>query len=89
MGKMKDAYNKIKPTSRQIKKQKQQQVDEQIVNNMCVFLKEKWKIDEIDDVKFTCNHCLKIAYDSELNDINGYVTDDDLIESSNNRLRHM
>jgi len=51
---------------------------------MCIFLKNKWK----NDVKFTCFNCLQLAYESEVNETNGYVTDEDLIKSSNNKLRH-
>ena len=49
------------------------------------FLEEKWS----KKVNYTCDHCLEIAYLSELNGTTGYVTDDDLIILSNYKLKHM
>ena len=51
---------------------------------MIDFLEKTWK----NKVKYTCLECLKTAYDSVKNNKNGYVTDDELIESSCNTLRH-
>jgi hypothetical protein len=48
-------------------------------------VKQKWKNN---DIKYNCGYCLKEAYNSEINDSQGYVTDEDLIESSNNKLKH-
>lgn len=48
-------------------------------------LKQKWK----NDVNYTCIHCLKIAHNSVINGNYGYVTDEELIVSSKNTLRHM
>ncbi len=39
-------------------------------------------------VKYSCDSCLQVAYESIRDGRNGYVTDEELIESSNNRLRH-
>jgi hypothetical protein len=39
-------------------------------------------------VKYTCENCLREAYCSVVNNVNGYVTDDELIISSKNTLRH-
>ncbi len=50
---------------------------------MIDFLEEKWK----NKVSFTCEECLKIAYSSELSNTTGYVTDEELIKSSNNKLQ--
>lgn len=50
---------------------------------MCIFRK-KYN----NKVKYNCIHCLKIAYVSELNGYNGYVSDEDLITSSNKKLKH-
>ena len=51
---------------------------------MKLFLEEKWS----KKVNYTCCNCLEIAYLSELNNTTGYVTDDELIELSNNKLKH-
>jgi hypothetical protein len=79
MGKLKDGLKKNKY---EIIKKQNKIADEQKI--MCIFLKNKWK----NDVKFTCFNCLQLAYESEVNETNGYVTDEDLIKSSNNKLRH-
>ena len=39
-------------------------------------------------IKYTCIHCLKHAYRCEKENTSGYVTDEDLIESSNYKLKH-
>jgi len=84
MGKLKDAYNKCKPTDRQIKKQKKDIVDNINFNKMRDFLEKKWN----NTITYKCIHCLQEAYDSELNNIQGYITDEELIISSNNKLKH-
>lgn len=73
-------YNKLKPTKRQQKKQKQQAAFE----TMRAFLADKWN----HEVKFTCFCCLETAYKSEMQNMAGYITDDDLILSSQGRLKH-
>ena len=80
MGKLKDAYNKCKPTDRQIKKQIKNEAD----NKMCDFLEKKWN----NTITYKCVNCLREAYYSELNNTQGYITDEDLIISSNNKLKH-
>ena len=85
MGKLKDNYNKIKPTLRQNKQNKKNEKDKIEINKMCEFLKQKWKNN---DIKYNCGYCLKEAYNSEINESQGYVTDEDLIQSSNNKLKH-
>ena len=84
MGKLKDNYNKAKPTQRQVKKNRQKEITDSNNAAMCSFLEKKWN----NTVHFSCEHCLKEAYDSELNNTQGYVTDEELIESSNNKLKH-
>lgn len=84
MGKLIDAYNKSKPTDRQIKKQNKNNVDNRKFNEMCSFLEKKWN----NTIAYKCNHCLQEAYNSELNNTQGYVTDEELITSSNNKLKH-
>lgn len=84
MGKQRDAYNKCKPTDRQIKKQKKDNADNIKFNEMSKFLEQKWN----NNIIYKCNHCLEEAYYSELNNIQGYVTDEELIVSSNNKLKH-
>lgn len=39
-------------------------------------------------IKYTCIHCLNHAYRCEKENTSGYVTDEDLIESSNYKLKH-
>lgn len=54
---------------------------------MIKFLEEKYQR----EIKYSCVHCLKIAYDFEKYGTkvsNGYVTDEELIESSNRKLIH-
>lgn len=51
---------------------------------MLEFLEKKWKR----KVKYTCKHCLDTAYNATLNNERGYITDEDLIESSNHTLKH-
>lgn len=84
MGKLKDTYNKIKPTNRQIKKQKNNVKINIKVNDMHNFLEKKWN----NTVNYTCIHCLEEAYNNELNNEQGYVTDEELIKSSKNKLKH-
>ena len=51
---------------------------------MVTFLENKWE----NDISFSCYHCLETAYNSVLNNQIGYVTDEELINSSNNTLKH-
>lgn len=53
-------------------------------NDMIIFLEQKYKR----TIKYSCVHCLKTAYESEINGITGYVTDDELVESSNGKLKY-
>ncbi len=84
MGKLKNAYNKCKPTDRQIKKLNKNKSDTSKFNEMRDFLEKKWN----NNVTYNCVHCLQEAYYNELNDTQGYITDEDLIISSNNKLKH-
>lgn len=84
MGKLKDGYNKCKPTDRQIKKQIKNNNDNIKFNKMCDFLESKWN----NTITYKCAHCLQEAYDSEVNNTQGYITDEELITSSNNKLKH-
>lgn len=54
------------------------------INEMVILLESIWKR----KVTYTCVHCLREAYNSVINNTKGYVTDEDLIESSNNMLKH-
>ena len=74
----------MKPTRRQMKKKMRKETTERENISMCSFLEKKWK----NVVHFSCGHCLKEAYESEVNDCQGYVTDEELIESSNYKLQH-
>jgi len=84
MSKMKDTYNKCKPTDRQIKKQNKNNTNNIKLNEMCDFLEKKWN----NTVTYKCANCLQEAYNCELNDTEGYITDEELIISSNNKLKH-
>jgi DNA-binding HxlR family transcriptional regulator len=70
-----------KRTLKKIIKQKKKE-DEK--NNMINYLENKWK----NKVLYSCEECLKTAYFSELEDMRGYVSDEELILSSKNKLRH-
>ncbi len=83
-GKLKNNYNSIKPTKRQQKKQAAKQKETDNINQMVQYLESKWK----NKVTFSCGHCLIEAYTSVINDTNGYVTDEELIKSSNDTLKH-
>ncbi len=83
-GKLKKNYNSIKPTKRQQKKQVAKEKEAVDLNQMVQYLESKWK----NKVTFSCSHCLTEAYTSVMNDTNGYVTDEELIKSSNNTLKH-
>jgi hypothetical protein len=76
--------DKRKLTKRQIKKQKKNNADIIEFNKMRVFLEKKWN----NTITYNCGYCLKEAYYSELNNTQGYVTDEELIISSNNKLKH-
>ena len=69
---------------KKIKKQAKKEIDTVKFNAMRNFLEQKWKR----TVTYTCVNCLQEAYNSELNNTQGYVTDEDLIVSSNNTLKH-
>ncbi len=63
---------------------KKQQKKDKEIQLMVDKLEQQWK----HNVKYSCEHCLKEAYDSVITNTNGYVTDEELILSSNNTLRH-
>ena len=67
------------------KKKRKKAKKEAELDAIISFLESRYKR----KIKYTCIHCLKHAYRCEKEDIkNGYVTDDDLIESSNYKLKH-
>ncbi len=51
---------------------------------MLTFLENKWN----NKVCYTCECCLQEAYLSEVNNKDGYVTDEELVKSSNNKLKY-
>ena len=71
--------------NRQKNKLKKKAAESVKLSNMKQFLEEKWS----KKINYTCDHCLEIAYLSELNSTTGYVTDDDLIILSNYKLKQM
>tara|TARA_Y100000992_G_C20892332_1_gene316961 strand:+ start:272 stop:502 length:231 start_codon:yes stop_codon:yes gene_type:complete len=73
-----------KRTKKTLKKDQQKDDELNKLNDMITFLEEKYQR----TVKYSCVHCLKTAYESEINGITGYVTDDELVESSNNKLKY-
>lgn len=66
------------------KKDRKRMREYQNITYMVQYLEEKWK----SNVNYTCQSCLKEAYNSVQNNCIGYVTDEDLIISSKNTLRH-
>lgn len=54
------------------------------IEAMVATLSARWR----NPVKYSCTSCLREAYSSVVSGRNGYVTDDDLIESSRHTLRH-
>lgn len=51
---------------------------------MLTFLENKWN----NKVCYTCEYYLHEAYLSEVNNKDGYVTDEELVLSSNNKLQY-
>lgn len=84
MGKLKDTYNKYKTTNRQKKKQQQESEQTIRIQIMQKELEQRWNTSVI----YTCDHCLQEAYMSEVTHSQGYVTDEELILSSNYKLKH-
>jgi hypothetical protein len=73
-----------KRTKRQIKEDKKRHIEDNKICVMCNFLEKRYK----NKITYTCINCLQEAYKSELDDTQGYVTDEELIKSSNNKLKH-
>jgi hypothetical protein len=48
------------------------------------YLEKKWKR----KVKYSCHHCLDVAFVSVVENISGYITDEELIQSSGNTLHN-
>jgi|688.fasta_scaffold888281_2 hypothetical protein len=46
-------------------------------------LENKWKT----TIKYNCENCVRTAYKNIFNGTNGYISDEDLINSSNNHLK--
>lgn len=85
MGKLKDNYEKKKPTRRQQNKIKKSLNEDNHCEYMCSFLKTKWNVNSI---HYQCTHCLQIAYESEMNGGDrGYITDEELIACSNGKMQ--
>lgn len=74
----------MKTTKRQIKKLKKQSKIDALRNDKIKYLEEKWKR----PISYTCFNCLDEAYDCVVNNVTGYITDEELIECSNNFLQH-
>lgn len=73
--------NTIPVSRRQLKKQKREQYALIEEEKWVDYLEDKWKT----KINYTCRHCLQEAYLSEINDVNGYVTDDEILESYKRR----
>jgi len=71
-------HKKNKNSEKKDKKREEEQM-------MKDYLETKWK----KNVSYTCIHCLQRAYLSEINQTQGYVTDEELILCSGNKLMHM
>lgn len=66
------------------KKERARKRKEIKLQQMIDFLEKTWN----NKVQYTCLECLKTAYESVKQNKNGYVTDEELIESSGHTLRH-
>ena len=66
------------------KKERARKRKELNIQHMIEFLEKTWN----NKVQFTCLECLKTAYESVKQNKNGYITDEDLMESSNYTLRY-
>ena len=90
-GSLKIGLNKIKPISRTKnekwwdKEKKKLNVNHNTYSEYC-----KEKLEKIfkNEIKYTCECCLQTSYESLCEGNNGYVTDEELIKSSNNLLKH-
>lgn len=65
------------------KKDRQRNKEAKVKQNMISFLETKWQ----NTINYTCYACLQEAYNSEMNDCQGYVTDEELIKSSKHKLK--
>ncbi len=84
MGKLKDGYEEKKPSKRQTKKQKKEEMNLLRQQEMCSFLEEKWK----HLIAYSCAHCLEAAYKNELHGCQmEYVSDEELIASSKGKIK--
>jgi hypothetical protein len=66
------------------KKDKKRMRETHLKQHMISYLETKWN----NTITYTCVNCLQEAYNSEINNYNGYITDEDLIKSSKYKLRH-
>ena len=66
------------------KKEKTIKEKSENLSKMLTFLENKWN----NKVCYTCECCLQEAYLSEVNNKDGYVTDEELVLSSNNKLQY-
>ncbi len=72
-----------KKTSKKKDKQRIRNNKTNSTQNMVAYLSEKWK----NKVTWSCDCCLQEAYNCEMNETQGYVTDEELINSSNHKLK--
>ena len=66
------------------KKERARKRKEMEIQQMIEFLEKTWN----NKVHYTCLECLKTAYESVKQNMNGYITDEELMESSGNTLRY-
>ena len=66
------------------KKERARKRKELEIQRMVHFLENTWN----NKVQYTCLECLKTAYESVKQNKNGYITDEELMESSNHTLRY-
>lgn len=66
------------------KKERARKRKELEIQHMVHFLENTWN----NKVQYTCLECLKTAYESVKQNKNGYITDEELMESSNHTLRY-
>lgn len=73
----------MKKTYYQKQKHKKANEERETLKEMVHYLENKWE----NTVRFYCKHCLEKAFYYEQNNENGYVSDDELIYCSKNKLQ--
>jgi hypothetical protein len=72
-GKLKENYNLAKPNLKREKKDADKQLE---LKQMQEYLERTWR----HPVSYKCTNCLRTAYLNQINDANGYISEDDLYQ---------